>query len=459
LVEPYLQWGDSPTASHARSLEVLWQTDDADERWSVEYCLGLVKPWRIADPPSMKRIAVPTIAPHRAYQAQLKDLDPGGRFSYRVRRGVTVVFGSDATAPKSGEAPFRFVVFGDCGANTKEQKAVAFQAFRQHPDFVLITGDIVYNRGRISEYREKFWPIYNAVAAGSTSGAPLMRSTVFLAAPGNHDIGSRDLGDAPDGLAYFLYWSLPLNGPPGEEGGSFAPRLSGPEPNQKAFREAAGAAYPGMANFSFNYGNAHWTVLDANPYVDWTDPGLRDWVKADLAAAAGATWRFVAFHQPSFNSAQKHSDEQNMRLLSDVFEEGKVDVAYSGHVHNYQRTYPLRFVAERKDRGKPMRQKELIPGRWSLDRSFDGQTATRPDGVIYLITGAGGASLYNPEQQDDRSTWQEFTHTFISKIHSFTVAEVEGHHLTIRQISLDGAELDRFVVSKQADQPARNQGP
>lgn len=448
LVEPYLQWGDSPDAHHGHSLELLWQSDDVDIPWEVQCSLGPDKPWLATDAPEMRRIAVPSIPPHRLYQAHLRKLRPGGRFSYRVRKGGEVVFGADVIAPKAGDAPFRLVVFGDCGANTKEQKAVAFQASRLHPDFVFITGDIVYNRGRISEYREKFWPIYNASGASPTQGAPLLRTTVFLAAPGNHDIASRDLSKYPDGLAYFLYWSQPLNGPSGEEGSAFVPRLRGPDANQKAFKDAAGPSYPGMANFSFDYGNSHWTVLDTNPYVDWTDSRLRDWVKADLSAASTATWRFVAFHQPAFSSSKAHADEQNARLLADLLEEGKVDVVFSGHVHNYQRTLPLRFVTDRSAGGKPVRQKELVPGKWTLDRSYDGQKTTRPNGVIYLVTGAGGASLYNPEQQDDRSSWQEFTSKFISKVHSLTVADVEGPKLTIRQVSLDGKELDRFVVSK-----------
>ena len=57
-----------------------------------------------------------------------------------------------------------------------------------------------------------------------------------------------------------------------------------------------------MANFSFDYGNAHWVVLDSNPYADWTDSALREWVERDLARAKGATWKFVAFHHPGFNS-------------------------------------------------------------------------------------------------------------------------------------------------------------
>ncbi|MGC8641380.1 MAG: purple acid phosphatase family protein [Isosphaeraceae bacterium] len=448
LVEPYLQWGDSPDANHGHSLEVVWQTDDFGAEWDVQYGFDRQKPWLKADPLAMRRIVVPSIPPHRLYRAHLPNLQPGGRFSYRVRNDGVVAFGSDATAPKAVDSHFRFVVLGDCGANTQGQKALAFQTYRLHPDFVMITGDIVYDRGRISEYREKFWPIYNANGVSPDQGAPIMRSTVFFAAPGNHDIVSRDLGKYPDGLAYFLYWLQPLSGPAGQQGDAALPRLLGPEANQQAFRDAAGEAYPRMANFSFDYGNSHWTVLDGNPYVDWRDPKLRDWVKTDLSAASKAAWRFVVFHQPAFNSSRAHFDEQNTRRLADLFEEGKVDVAFSGHVHNYQRTFPLHFVAEKVAGDKEARKKGHVPGRWTLDRSFDGQKVTHPNGVIYLTTGAGGAKLYNPEQQDDPSSWQEFTHKFVSKVHSLTVAEVEGPKLTIRQISLDGKELDKFVVTK-----------
>ena len=68
--------------------------------------------------------------------------------------------------------------------------------------------------------------------------------------------------------------------------------------------------------------------------------------------------------------------------------------------------------------------------------------------MIYLVTGGGGANLYNPEQQDDLASWQPFTHKFISKVHSLTIADVDGPTLTVRQISSTGQELDRFVVTK-----------
>jgi hypothetical protein len=392
-------------------------------------------------------VAVGDVEPHRVYAARVTGLAPGEAFEYRVSRDGRDVFQSRGQALPAAGRPHRFVVFGDCGTTSVDQKAVAFRAFGAKPDFVMIPGDIVYDRGRVSEYREKFWPIYNADEPSPSAGAPLLRSTLFVSAPGNHDIATRDLDKYPDTMAYYLFWYQPLNGPVGAEGGPLVPKLTASEAHRKAFTDAAGERYPRMANFSFDYGGAHWTVLDANPYVDWSDPGLRSWVARDLASARGAAWRFVSFHHPGFNSAKKHFDEQQMRRLAPVFEEGGVDVVFNGHVHNYQRSYPLRFSPAGPDAPKPEKPGH-VPGRWALDKGFDGQTRTRPDGVIYVVTGAGGASLYNPEQQDDQASWQEFTHKFISKVHSFTVADVNGPTLTVRQVSATGEELDRFTVTK-----------
>ena len=368
-------------------------------------------------------------------------------------RGARPFFLPRRARTKSATQRYRFAVFGDCGAGTPEQKPIAYQAFLAKPDFVMIPGDMVYERGRISEYRDQFWPVYNADEPSPSAGVPLARRAPFVAAPGNHDTDTRDPEKMNGNLAYFYYWDQPLNGPLGKEGGPFVPTLDLPETFRKGLVQAAGAAYPRMTNFSFDYGNSHWTVIDSNPYVDWTDRELKQWVAGDLAAAKGATWRFVAFHHPGFNSAREHYEQQHMRLLAPTFEAGKVDVVFSGHVHNYQRSYPLRFVPDRNstllvsnDRKTP--RGRVVNGRWTLDKSFDGRSDTTPEGVLYIVTGAGGQHLYNPEQQDDHDSWQGFTYKFVSKVHSLSIADVEGTTLTVRQLSVDGEEVDRFVVTK-----------
>ena len=448
LVKPYLQLGNIARENNGRDLVLLWHAEDSEASWVVEYQTVGQAAWSLARPPSSHMIAVSGIAAHRLFRAALVTLAPGKEFGYRVRRNGEIVFKAKAFAPKERNQPFRFVSFGDSGAGTAQQKLIAYQTFLARPDLVMITGDIVYNQGRASEYLDYFWPIYNADRASPLIGAPLLRSTLFVAAPGNHDIGMHDLRQHPDGLAYFLFWDQPRNGPGGVPGGPLVPVLTGPIASREAFINAAGDAYPRMASFSFDYGDAHWTILDSNPYVDWTNAELRAWVEHDLATAHDRPWRFVAFHHPGFNSSQAHFGDQQMRLLADVFEAGHVDVVFSGHVHNYQRTYPLRFTAATDNLGKPVRDRNNVPGQWTLDTVFDGCLHTRPEGVIYLVTGAGGNTLYNPEQQNNPGSWQPFTCKFISRIHTLTVTDVAGTRLTIRQLSTEGAEVDRITVTR-----------
>jgi hypothetical protein len=451
VVKPYLQLGHSPAPG---TIVLVWHSTDADGTWTVDYRPGTGRQWDRAQAPSFRRVAVTGVLPHRVYHAALTDLQPGELFGYRVSLGDKPVFESEGRAPKAADQPYRFVTFGDCGADTPAQRQIALYTFNLKPDFVMITGDIVYSKGLIAEYRSKYWPIYNADTASAAVGVPLMRSTLFIAAPGNHDIASRDLEKTPDGLAYFYYWYQPLNGPKGTEGGPLVAPVLGPLSNKKAFFDAAGNAFPQMANFSFDYGNTHWTILDANATVDWTNSRLQEWVAHDLASAHGATWHFVSFHQPGFNSSKSHFNEQYMRILAPVFEAGKVDVVFSGHVHNYQRSYPLRFMPSAENGAAPidkdgkLNKIRHVDGKYLLDKRFNGQTDTTPDGVIYLVTGAGGQTLYNPEQQDDPGSWQEFTYKHISKVFSLTLAEVDGSTLTVRQLTPDSEEVDRFIVTK-----------
>ena len=215
---------------------------------------------------------------------------------------------------------------------------------------VLLTGNLVSDQGRISEYRQNFFPVYNADQADPAVGAPLTRSTLFVGVPGSQDVARGDFDKTPDGMAYYYYWSQPLNGPVESPAPGKTLTLAGsPSAAQKAFLDAAQASYPRMANFSFDYGNAHWMILDSNSYVDWTNPDLRAWVTNDLANAQTATWRFVAFHHPGFSSGREGLGGQQMRLLSDIFEQNHVDVVFSGHVNSYQRAYPLTFAARKKN--------------------------------------------------------------------------------------------------------------
>ncbi len=468
LEKPYLQLGNSPKLAAKESLVLLWHTENTPAAWTVEVKTAKDSKWRAMAKPTSTVVSAPAGKPavagkngakkdapasaaidaHLVYRAHLTGLVPGGDFQYRVLNAGKPVFEASSRARKSATQAQRFVLFGDCGQKTPAENAVAYQAYLAKPDFIFIPGDIVYTSGRISEYRTNFFPQYNADEPSAEVGAPLLRSVPFIAAPGNHDTALLNYQRFPDALAYFLYWDQPLNGPdlPPTEGATH--RLTGSTEAQPGFLAAAKPRYPRMANYSFDYGNAHWTVLDANTYMDWNTPALREWLQKDLASAQSATWRFVAFHQPGFNSSHHHFAEQYMRLLSPVFEANKVDVVFAGHVHNYQRSFPMTFVPKPQADGKMQSAKGEVDGDWTLDKSFgDGSTA-KPKGVIYIVSGAGGAGLYDPEQQADPKSWQPFTDKFFSEVNSMSVVDIDGKVFKLRQVSSTGKELDSFRISK-----------
>jgi predicted phosphodiesterase len=443
LVKPYLQVGyeGKPT-----ELSLLWHTKDTINDWRVE--VKTTNNWESAKANTFNLVNVKNETPFVVYHFTVKGLVAGKDFAYRVLNNNKIVFESNGHAPKSNNQDYKFVAIGDIGALTKEQKKLASIMYKLDPDYVAVPGDIVYNSGLINDYTEKFWPIYNADQADSL-GAPLMRKIPFIASVGNHDAEDRDMDKTPSALSYYYFWEQPLNGLALKEGSSMVPLLKGSQENKNAFYTAAGKAYPSMTNFSYNYANAHWTVIDADNYVDWTDTALLNWVKNDLKNSAKVKWHFVLFHQPGFNSSIEHFEQQQMRLLAPIFEAGKVDVVFNGHVHNYQRSFPLKFTPDGKGIQLVGVRGTVVNGQWILDKKYDGKNNTQANGVIYLVTGAGGQDLYNPEQEKDPDSWQKFTHKFFSTDNSLTYIESKGETLHFKQIAASGKIVDEFKLTKK----------
>jgi hypothetical protein len=210
-----------------------------------------------------------------------------------------------------------------------------------------------------------------------------------------------------------------------------------------------------MANYSYDYGDAHFTCLDSNVYVDPTDPALQDWIRADITGS-DAAWKFVVYHHPAFNAGDSHYDAQHMRALAPLLEELGVDMVLSGHEHTYQRTMPFRFAPRDLTNAKARNgNTRKVPGTFTVDREFDGKTKTKPKGVIYIVTGAGGKHLYDPGYSDNPSLWRhpeddnvEYVARFVSDRHSITVFDLDAKALLMRQIDEWGTEVDRIRITK-----------
>lgn len=458
VVEPYVQMG--PVApSRGESVQVLVQWGATDKKeFQVEWRNKGDQQWNRSPSPSKRHVDVERVSPFDMYSAQLTGINPGASIQFRVLRDQRPIFEGSCVAPKTEGDQQTFAVFGDCGIGSLAQGAIARQVRIAKPDYAIVTGDIVYQRGTVGEYLRYWFPVMNTTDL-VIGGAPLLSSVLCMAAPGNHDLlYSTNLDAYPDGLGYYIFWSHPLNGPARFDAVKNITPVTGSKTHQAAFRKAAGDNFPRMAQYSFNYANAHWTVLDANPYMDWTSPELRAWLDKDLASAKSARWRFVALHQSPFTSALTHINEQQMRLVADLFEKHKVDIVFSGHSHCYERSYPLRFAVDKSAIPAKTIPVCEVKGSLQLDKSFDGRADDTPDGVIYVVTGAGGAGLTIGRQLNKPFTLQPYTQRLIAQPHSFTLCEISGSKLRLRQISEAGRELDSITIDKtNADKPAAAQ--
>jgi len=141
-----------------------------------------------------------------------------------------------------------------------------------------------------------------------------------------------------------------------------------------------------------------------------------------------------------------------MRLLAPLFESCGVDIVFAGHVHNYQRSVPLRFT--------PASPKRLpggyVNGEFKLDTAFDGAGNTKANGVIHVVTGGGGGTLYKGDlqknaayfQEKNPGNWVPFTAKFVADRHSFSLVDLTPERLQFRALDANGEEIDRFTLTK-----------
>jgi hypothetical protein len=490
LVQPYVQPGDGRSLVGADVKVIHWWTDQIVGDFVVEYQapwgqVQAVKPARLvldfaAPPPAKakeetkkeaakkeaakeededepkettdkKETKSTPPAPEKdqhyfKYTAKLEGLPFNADVRYRVKLGNQVIregtFRTRATADRS----VRCVLVGDLATGGKGQKQVAYRISQHKPEFLVALGDIVYSTGRVSQYMHHFWDTYNHVSqAGPTTGAPLMAGVPFYPVLGNHDIAAR-LAYTPDGLAAYHFFSPPKGGP-GE--GPWTTPLGGDKYLVARFRAATKDSYPNLDAYSFDYGPAHFVVINNNSAVKITASPFHRWLLADLKATT-AKWKFVCFHVPGFHSSKQHYPEQQTRLLQPIFEEGGVDLTFGGHVHNYQRSLPLTFV--------PLRNKKTqVDGTFNLDTAFDGVKNTTPKGIIHIVSGGGGASLYGPGLDKTADylhktygcfNYSNFTARLVADQHSFVVLDISPQRLELRAFGANGNELDHITITK-----------
>jgi hypothetical protein len=87
--------------------------------------------------------------------------------------------------------------------------------------------------------------------------------------------------------------------------------------------------------YSFDCGNAHFTMLDSNSFTAIQ----AEWLTEDLSD--NASWKFAVFHHPPYSSANYHwGGWLDLRSAwESAFVANGVNTIFNGHVHVYERYY------------------------------------------------------------------------------------------------------------------------
>jgi hypothetical protein len=452
---PYLQLGDNGPFGATDQVVVAWQTNEAapnprayhvDFGLTTRYGKTVAPSGRVVDNYLTADPALPQIpsayGPHTNYVAVLSGLRFDAAYSYRVTGPGLPAGGFVASfRTRKKSSAFSFAVEGDEGnfpaiPNAQPPRLANYEARIAHliynsgAEFVLNTGDNVYTMGSEGSYRDFFFPVFNNDKDSNETGAPLIRRLLYFITVGNHDLGvdgvsanlladnasPRFSGNLTGGsaLAFFNNYYYPQNGPTGFD-------IQSTRNGETATSNGMRFAYQGKtyqspvaieafrastnvdtgkgpsrqidhaSNYSFDYGNAHFLFLDANPHLfngillsgNATSPPpsfppypseLAKWVMNDLDSSQ-QLWKIVVFHQPSFSSGDATILNSQMRAVKQLLEDHGVNIVFNGHDHNYQRSLPIRATA-----GTAVQ----------IDQAFDGKTHTVPDGVLYIVEGAGG---------------------------------------------------------------------
>ncbi len=266
--------------------------------------------------------------------------------------GITVVPPNTNTfTPSTGSrpgpgAPFVLAATGDAAGGEPEADAVIEQIASWNPNLFLYLGD-VYESGTFTEFQNWYgmggqrWSRFRAIT----------NPTV-----GNHEY---DNGVAP---GYFDYWN-----------------------NVPDY-------------YSFNANGWHFVSLNSNDPVG-QQPGSPqyEWLKSDLATSAAAC-TVAYFHHPLFNVGAQGSTVR-MSALWQLMATSGVDLALTGHDHNYQRWQALDGVGN----PDPMGLTEFVAGAGGHGvRPF---TTTDPRLVVGFDTTPAALGSLKFELADDRATF------------------------------------------------------
>jgi hypothetical protein len=197
----------------------------------------------------------------------------------------------------------------------------------------------------------------------------------------------------------------------------------------------------GNPYYSFTYNNVYFIVMDTDRTSFSSGSSQHTFVKNALNSANGNSaikWIIVYLHKPMYTSpntcsssscSNTGSTADNLRkTYGQLFTDKNVDVVLQGHVHNAQRTYPIKY-----------------DGNSSPTRTSSSTTDYNdPQGQIFATIGTGGINFHGLK---DKPSWVKF-----QQDDKFGILDIKitnnGYKLEGRYHTNGGQQLDKFTITK-----------
>eukprot|EP01096_Ripella_sp_DP13-Kostka_P007504 TRINITY_DN2732_c0_g1_i2.p1 TRINITY_DN2732_c0_g1~~TRINITY_DN2732_c0_g1_i2.p1 ORF type:complete len:446 (-),score=161.00 TRINITY_DN2732_c0_g1_i2:59-1396(-) len=347
---------------------------------------------------------------------KLTGLTPSTKYYFQVgskQTGIGQTW-SFVTAPPTGKyVPFTVAMYGDMGVTESVHTVNQINALvssKKTVDWVYHVGDIGYGDDYAADLYDVMWNMWFEYLQ------PSMGAAQYMVCPGNHEY-SCEHSDCNPYSQNFTFYNAKFKMPSVESG---SPSTS-------------------SMFFSFDYSNTHFVSISTEtdypgaPY----NPVFGDqltWLDQDLQKARqnpNTKWIVVVGHRPIYSSHGDQSDgsfpiEYASKIQSafeDTFYKYHVDLFVVGHVHSYERTYPV--------------YKDL-----NIEKSYN-----NPKYTTYIVVGCAG----NKEGLEDltRNVTAKWSAKQYWQDQGYGILNVTDTQLAWNFYrSTDGTLEDSFVITK-----------
>ena len=331
--------------------------------------------------------------PHYIHSVELTGLTPNTTYHYRCG-SPTEGWSNDYTfvtaTPHGSTTSFTFGVIGDIQTHNYDfLDLLEENIIASDPLFNLHMGDIV-DQGNL---QIKWDAIFDGLE-GAFAEAPLMPTF------GNHDL---------PGQLYIDQFTLPENGPMDD--------------------------YPTYIeyDYSFNYGNTHFTVLNSNMGLRKAVYPQVQWLKNDLEQAnadPNILWKIVYFHHPRYCSPERcivdrpAENSSYARPIEKYFYDYNVDLVLHGHINVYERSYMINSA-----------------NNTVVQYGSDFIKSPGVNGTVFVVVGGAGAV------QTDEVGESWFT-AYTEKIYHVGSINIDNNTLHFIAKNLTGFVIDEFNITK-----------